>query len=226
MQKRGGIDLSVHSIVLIVIVLVVASLFIFFITKSLEKSTVALTEQIATEQDPPNPTKENPITLSRSKIQSSSGATEVIKVAVLNPTSDDWTSRDTLYGGFFGCNAVDRICYVSGFCDGTLDQDCQGNPERECTDDGICFIDEDNCPEPDDDDCHPGDDGVDLLLRCDNDLTINKISEPKIILSQETVTYTIIIEIKKGIKGTYLCEIKLFGDEVGDIQKDFTVGVS
>lgn len=232
MRKRGTLFLSTNVIVVLIIAIIAIFLLIGFIGGSFGKSSKNIAEQLETENEPVIPTADDPITLSREHIKTNAGSTEVIKIAVLNPTDEDWVARDDLYTGFSGCGASDKICYVFDTCDGTNDPDCQGGVNRECKQDGVCLLDENSCPdgaEEEIEDCGPQD-GIDVLVKCDNELKINKVSLPKLIMAGETQSFISILDIKKGVKGNYLCEIVVFGNNpdgslIEGFQKDLTIEV-
>ncbi len=179
---------------------------------------------LSRELEPTTPTESNPLTLSRESIKTEAGSTEAIKVKVLNPTGEDWTARYDLYSGFQGCGASDRICYKV---------DCEDDPDcpAECGEDGHCLW-SDGCESGDPremQDCGPQD-GVDILVRCDNELKITEVSNPKMILSNEIQEFTTIFRIGKDVEGRYLCNVKLFGNKVdgshiAGMTRDITVEV-
>lgn len=216
MEKRGYISLSSGSIVIIILSIILIALSLSFFMGLFKKTNKNLDELFAKEIEPSPPTVDEPITLSRSHIRTTSGSTEAIKVAVLNPTGEDWVYRDQIYGGFSGCGASDSICYVSDDCDGSADYDCQGIASRECKTDGVCFLSliGDSCPMGDLgelDDCGPND-GIDLLVKCGGGLKISKISQPRIIKAGETQNFMLVLDIIGEAKNNYLCEINVFGN--------------
>jgi hypothetical protein len=237
-HKQGALELSVNVIVILILAIVMLGLGLGFVKGMFGKVSVSFEEQISREPEPPTPTTDTIISLSRENIKANSGETEIIKVKVLNPTDSDWDRRPDLYGGFSGCGASDRICYIDNDngCDGESDPDCAGDTSRSCETDTICLINKDSGPNADPEDgveriCPPGwgleaDDcrtqlfpGIDLLVKCDNGLQINKVSDTKIILSGEIETFTTIIQIKKGVKGSFLCNMGLFGDVFQTLKK-------
>jgi len=235
MPKKATLVLSVNSVIVLVVAIVVLILGIFFIKNIFSKSSLKVEEAILEEQSPVQPTVDNPISLSRGKITTMSGATEVIKISVLNPTNEDWTSRPELYDGFLGCGNSDRICYISNDCSGEDDPDCQNRVDWLCGEDNVCLINNVTpdivCDIPDEGmhDCGPRNDGIDLLLSCDNALSINKVSQAKDIFAGEVQEFTSIINVKEGAKGTFLCSIRIFGDTASGIitgfQKDIVIEV-
>ena len=244
MHKKGAINLSVNVIVVTILAIVLLGLGLGFVKGMFGKTAMKFEEQISREPEPPNPTATNPISLSRENIKTNPEATEVVKISVLNPTSSDWVGRDFLYHGLtypYVCGESDHVCYVNlPDCDGSTDPDCIDANKDACTDDGFCLVNEQTCPDiedaiirgeaspteefdlPDKDDCGPHD-GVDLLVRCDNELEINKLSNPKIISAGDVQTFSIVLNIKRGIKGRYLCQITVFGNNAeGDLIQGFT----
>jgi len=242
MEKRGSLTLSVNAIVILIMAIAFLGLGIGFIKGTFSTTTRKLIEQVDAEQEPPAPTSSSPISLSREMIKTEPSASEVIKIAVMNPTGELWASRRDLYGGFSGCGASDRICYISDSCD-QEDPDCNGATNWDCVDnDGICLLNEKPgsivdpnggnakvCPQgasEEDVDCGPQKNGIDLLISCENGLQISRVSDPKKIPAGEVSTFMSIINIKNGVKGTFLCQIKLYGDGVENIEKDLTIEVN
>jgi len=79
-------------------------------------------------------------------------------------------------------------------------------------------------------DCGPQE-GGDLLISCDNELEISRVSDPKVIPAGQIKIFTSLLKIKKGVKGSYLCKIVLFGKDENDIlisgvNKDIIIEVS
>ena len=245
MAKKGALELSVSGIVVLILAIAFLGLGLGFVKGMFGKVSVSFEEQISREPEPASPTADFPITLSRENIKTNPGETEVIKIAVLNPTGSDWIRRDFLYHKVIApyvCGASDRVCYVDtdNGCDGSTDLDCAGvDNKNACADDGICLVNEQTCPDVEDairegngisdefdlphhDDCGPQD-GIDLLISCDNELKINKVSEPKTIPAGEVQNFMSILDIKKGVKGSYLCKIIVFGNNAeGELIQGFT----
>lgn len=244
MEKRGVLNLSINAIVVLTISIVVLVLILGFISGFFEKSSENVEELFGREREPVTPAEDEPITLSRGKIKTNPGSTEVIKISVLNPTNKDWLSRDDLYAGLSYCSASDRICYISDACDGTVDPDCMGSVDWPCQTeekDNVCLVNEKYgaiegmvCPEGEeggpDGDCGPQN-GIDLLIKCSNELGISSVSLPSVIMAGEIQKFTSVLEVKKGVKGNYICEIRVFGnDEDGDsiegFKKDLIIEVA
>jgi len=249
MAKKGALQLSVNAIVVLILAIVLLGLGLGFVKGMFGKVSTSFEEQISREPEPFPPTADSPITLSRENIKTNPGETEVIKIAVLNPTNSDWSERDYLYHGLiypYICGESDYVCYVNADCDGSSDPDCIGIVDKEtCVNDGKCLVNEYVCPEYEDtldgnspgygidvseefnpnldikSDCGPHE-GIDLLIRCDNELKINKISNPRTIAVGEAEEFSAILHIKKGIKGSYLCKILVFGNNAeGELIQGF-----
>jgi len=235
MDNKGGVELSIESIIVVIIAIVVLTILLVGINNTFGAANKKMEERIATEVEPGEPTSSNPISVSRENIITTAGATEAIKVAVMNPTGSDWIMRNQLYQkGGYGCDAADGVCYLVNGC-GVDDVDCKGSTDWSCgdTSDGVCLV-SDACPEPQDgysegQDCGPQE-GIDLIVRCDNELQINEVSLPKKILSGEIQTFTSLFSIKKGVSGRYLCNLRVFGHDSNDVEitgyaKDLTIEV-
>jgi hypothetical protein len=258
MEKKGSINLSINAILVIILAIVVLGLGMFFIKGMVGKTTIKADELLDREPEPHMPTGEDPISLSRGKIVTNSGGTEVIKIKVLNPTGSDWIERKRLYHGLidsYVCGESDHVCYIDNAngCDGSSDPDCNLIADKNiCNKDDICLVNKLSCPEfydtalgsPQRDsvklgeydpgnlmgsDCgsHPG---IDLLIRCDNKLKINKLSEPKIIPSTEIEEFTLVLGITEVVKGNYLCKVKVFGNDehgkwIEGFEKDINIEV-
>jgi len=233
MDKKGGVELSIESIIVVIIAIVVLTILLVGINNTFGAANKKMEERIATEVEPGEPTSSNPISVSRESIITTAGATEAIKIAVMNPTGSDWIRRNQLYQeGGSGCNAADGVCYLVGGC-GVDDVDCKGRTDWGCQTEGICVV-SDDCPEPSDgfaqgQDCGPQE-GIDLIIRCDNELQINEVSLPKKILSGEIQTFTSLFSIKKGVSGRYLCNLRVFGHDSNGVEitgyaKDLTIEV-
>jgi len=262
MGKKGSISLSVNAIVVIILAIVLLGLGLGFVKGTFSKVSTNFEEQIAREAEPPTPTSDMPITLSRENIKTDEGNVEIIKISVLNPTGSDWAQRDFLYHGLtypYVCGESDYVCYVNlaEGCDGSLDPDCIGiENKQECKKDGICLVNNYECPEYEDvtdvsstwhdkfdvvvngefgpdeghsQDCGPHD-GIDILIRCDNKLMINKLTNPKVIKAGEVESFTTVLDINKRSKGSHLCKLIVFendakGNLIENFQKDLVIEV-
>ena len=229
MKKRAQITIGVNTIIIVIIAVAVLALLLSFMKGAFSSAQRKLTEKISEEQNPPMPTADYPITVSRENIKTSGGEIEAVKISVFNPTSDEWNSRNTLYQneGYDYCGESDSVCYVSSGCTQS-DIDCNGDITRECDTDGVCLINTATCPEgaPEEiDDCAPSAAGISAQVTCDNKLSINSISLPKTIAPGTYSTFTSVIEVQPKLKGRYLCSIQLLGEDVEPIQKDITIEV-
>jgi hypothetical protein len=235
--KKGSISLSINAIIIIILAVVMLGLGLTFIRGSFSKTSAQLEQQLATENEPPTPDSSNPITFSREVIKTQSKATEIIKISVYNPTNLNWDRRGSLNEFYIGCGQADNICDKHTYCTSEQiagDIDCSSDPVCDDvidgTSDGYCVVSE-TCEYPNDQDCLYGlVPGVDLLFVCDNELQIISRSIPKVINVGDYETFSSVIKIKKGIQGTFLCNIKVLGqdEETNEIQgyeKDLTIEV-
>ncbi len=251
-EKKGAIELSVSSIVFLILAIAVLSLGLFFIKGMFGKTSIKFEELISREPEPPQASASYPITLSRETITANPGATEAVKIDIFNPTNIDWTFRDYVEDDIGLCGVDDdNICYINSAggnsaCDNDLhatssDNDCTELADKytvssltaeECKDEGgilteppegICFIDNINCQT--DPDCAPTE-GVRLQIECSHGLSLLTQTNPKTILSNNFVTFTALIEIDKGTsEGTYLCNVKVVGEGAEGITKDIQVKI-
>ncbi len=100
-NKKAALELSVNAIVILILAIVMLGLGLGFVTGMFGKMGVKIEEQISKETEPPAPSRSDTITLSRTQIITNPGATEVLKVGVLNPTEIDWNS--TAYNLTMNC---------------------------------------------------------------------------------------------------------------------------
>jgi len=232
-KKRGGISISVNVIIIIILAIVFLGLGIFFIQHVFGKGT-EIVKMLAKEPEPSQPTKQNPITLSKQDIETSAGKTEVIRLKALNPTEQDWIFRDYIDPSLNRCgNQNDNVCYVdkNNFnCDeASKDSDCPLNPQCDTNmgnSDGICYIDIDNCPFPLDIDCNPTE-GVTLRMDCSKGIAVNLITKPEQIKSGEVKEFAAVMKISENAKkGTYVCRISIEGEDVASYGTDIIFKVS
>lgn len=95
MHKKASIELSVGSIVTIILAIVFLGLSLIFLIGTYTKTQSKFEEQVSAEQEPPMPDRNNLITFSREKIISKAGNDEIVKVNTFNPTNKDWIFSDT-----------------------------------------------------------------------------------------------------------------------------------
>ena len=96
-MKKGSLSLSINAIVILIISIAVLLLGIGFLSGFFGKTDENLKELIGKEQDAPSPSASNSMTLSRERIVTSPGSTEIVKVAVMNPSKKQWVGRKDLY---------------------------------------------------------------------------------------------------------------------------------
>ena len=154
MSKKGGLELSVNTIVFFVLAIAVLVLGISFIKVMFGKSTVKFEELVTNEPEPPASTANSPISLSRETISTVSGSTEAVKISVFNPTNQNWTFRDAIGEEDDLCGKPgDKICYVDtgstlgNICNNDVnaistDTDCR---DLDLTYDGNNHLDETEC---------------------------------------------------------------------------------
>lgn len=127
------------------------------------------------------------------------------------------------------CRELDEV-YHDG--DGHLTKEEECNPKKGSDEEGhlteppegICYIDNVNCPQGEDPDCAPAI-GVRLSIKCSQELDLETKTNPKTIPAGEFTTFTALLEIKKGIpEKIYLCQISIIGGAEG-ITKDLQVQV-
>jgi len=91
-KRKGAIALSVSAIVILILAIVILGLGLGFIRGMFGKVSKQIEQQIDTEPEPPNPSANSAITLSRESIITYAGSKEVVKVSAYNPTNETWTS--------------------------------------------------------------------------------------------------------------------------------------
>ena len=94
MKKKVALSLSVNAIVVLILAIVMLGLGLGFMRGMFGKVTTQFEEQVATEPEPPAPSGSEPITLSRESIVTRAKETKVVKVAVYNPSDQDWGAND------------------------------------------------------------------------------------------------------------------------------------
>jgi len=94
-NKKAAIELSVTAIIILILAVVMLGLGLGFIRGMFSKVATQFEQQIAAEPEPPTTSGADPLTLSRETIISHSGDTEVLKVGIYNPSSEDWEADET-----------------------------------------------------------------------------------------------------------------------------------
>ena len=135
MNKKSAIELSVNSIVILILAIVILSLVLWFVKGLFWKTSAQFEEQISKEPEPTQADVNTPITLSRESIITHAGSAEIIKAHIFNPTGTDWTFREPVDISDIYCNNDnDGICFIDitkTDCDEkTKDDDCK--PEYNC----------------------------------------------------------------------------------------------
>ncbi|MFH2027744.1 MAG: hypothetical protein ABIJ08_01265 [Nanoarchaeota archaeon] len=218
MIKKG--ELNVSMIVIVILAITVLGLFLGFFRDMFGVSQQKMAGQLAEERDPPIPNSNDPITLSKPRIDSKSGSTEAVKISVFNPTNADWTFRDYL--------EFEEGCDLDGVCnlfDCTIDPDCPQDPSlATCDPDGICVRDVNCTNVPGDDiDCGPTE-GVRLLIECENELNLKTETNPKTIKVQDYDTFVALLRINENASaGDYLCKIGIIADGAELYTKDLII---
>jgi hypothetical protein len=83
--------ISVNAIVVLILAIVMLGLGMAFIRGMFGQVSETFEQKIAEEPEPQTPNIRNPIRLSREHVITHSAETEVIKVAIFNPTNESWT---------------------------------------------------------------------------------------------------------------------------------------
>lgn len=89
--KKGALELSVNSIVVLIIAVVVLGLILTFIYSTFGNVTTSIEERIGNEPEAAEPGGDEPITLSRETIITHISDQEVMKVGIYNPSTGSWT---------------------------------------------------------------------------------------------------------------------------------------
>jgi len=92
MNKKAAIELSVTTIIILIIAVVVLGLILGFLQNMLGQAAKPLEEKMGEEPDPAVPDGDEPITVSRGNIIKGAGDEEVLKVSVYNADDFDWQS--------------------------------------------------------------------------------------------------------------------------------------
>jgi hypothetical protein len=89
-HKRASLSLSVNAIVVLILAIVMLGLGMAFIRGMFGKVSETFEQKVAEEPEPLDPSIRTPITMSREHVITHSAETEVIKVAIFNPTNQSW----------------------------------------------------------------------------------------------------------------------------------------
>ena len=89
--KKGALELSVNSIVVLIIAVVVLGLILTFIYSTFGNVSTSIEERIGNEPEAAEPGGDEPITLSRETIITHISDQEVMKVGIYNPSTGSWT---------------------------------------------------------------------------------------------------------------------------------------
>lgn len=226
-NKKAAIELSVTAIVILILAIVILGLGLGFIRGMFGKVATQFEQQIAAEPEPPTTSGSDPLTLSRETIITNSGNTEVLKVAIYNPTSRDWV-KDSAWGcanfttqATCGTSATPQEGCVwstmgGGICTGAV-RICTAitgtDAEDRCKKQRGCMW-ETSCKDAV---------GAAPYLECK---TMSKNPEEqvnrKLIMAGESAVFNYLMTIPKNIpEKTYLCLIEIEG-----YQKDLTIKVT
>lgn len=226
-NQKAAIELSVTAIVILILAIVILGLGLGFIRGMFGKVSTQFEQQIATEPEPPTVSTAEHLTLSRESIITNAGSTEVLKVAVYNPTSRDWV-KDSAWGcaNFTtqaGCGTSTSLpqygCVwqpATGTCTGAV-RICTAitgaNAETDCKKQKGCMWDG-SCKDAV---------GAAPYLKCSGMSTnpeeqVNR----KTIMAGESAVFNYLMTIPKNIpEKTYLCLVEIEG-----YQKDLTIKVA
>jgi hypothetical protein len=92
-MKKGSLSLSVNAIVILILAITMLGLGLGFIKGMFGKVSQQVEEQISQEPAPSAASGSEPITLSRQKLITKPGETQVLKVGAYNPTSAGWVTN-------------------------------------------------------------------------------------------------------------------------------------
>lgn len=87
LNKKAGMEMSVNSIIVIVLAVIVLGFILTFVSRTFSSLTNKFEGDLKKEPEPMSPTLSNPITLSRDNVVADSGSTIVLKVGVYCSTS-------------------------------------------------------------------------------------------------------------------------------------------
>ena len=108
-SKKAALELSVNAIVILILAIVMLGLGLGFVRGMFSKVTTQFEEQIATEPNPSAPSGSEPITLSRESIVTHAKDSEVLKVALYNPSNSDWANATPALSCSSGFGSFDSI---------------------------------------------------------------------------------------------------------------------
>ncbi|MFH2027717.1 MAG: hypothetical protein ABIJ08_01130 [Nanoarchaeota archaeon] len=91
-SKKGSLSLSVNAIVVLIIAITMLGLGLGFVRMIFGGAVSKMDSLISDEPDPANPGAANPVSLSRGLVIAGPGDDQAIKIALYNPTNDDWDS--------------------------------------------------------------------------------------------------------------------------------------
>ena len=80
-NKKGSLSLSINAIVILILAITMLALGIGFIKNLFPDISAKVQEKVSDESEPPAPTKDNPITVSRDNVIGTRGDSEVLKVS-------------------------------------------------------------------------------------------------------------------------------------------------
>lgn len=219
-NKKAAIELSVTAIVILILAIVILGLGLGFIRGMFGKVSTQFEQQIATEPEPPTVSAAEPLTLSRESIITNAGSTEVLKVAIYNPTSRDWANDSawacTRFGTQSECVAQKNCAWypTTNTCGGTLIACTALSVETDCKKQRGCMWDT-TCKNAL---------GAAPYLKCSGMATppTEQQANRKIIMAGESAVFNYLMTIPKNIaEKTYLCEVQIEG-----YQKDLTIKVT
>ena len=87
-SKKAAMELSINAIVILIIAITMLGLGLGFVRGMFGKISTQVEEQVAQEPEPPIPTSDNPITMSRESIVTKAGEDEIIKISIYAPGAD------------------------------------------------------------------------------------------------------------------------------------------
>ena len=101
LNKKGGMELSVNSIIVIVISVIVLGFILSFISDAFKKTTVSVEAKLGQVDNPPVANVNDPITISPTKLVVYAGDVTPLKVSI--------------YGGNYGLNGIKPFVVCNPF---------------------------------------------------------------------------------------------------------------
>jgi len=239
LNKKAALELSVNAIVILIIAIVMLGLGLGFVRTLFGGATNKFSALIDQEQDPAPPSSSNIISLSRESILTSPKSNNVIKIAVYNPTADDFGSGGSCTGPDIAkasdCKNYDG--FPAALCTALGCANCgAASPDKTTTDpfkcstmakvdcEAVALVDDQVCKW----DLTIGGTGVSPQIKCQKILTHedNFTVNSKIIKAGGYETFDALFTMpQSAVQGTTdLCQIIITGGG-NNYYKDFTIKI-